>query len=65
MGLRRDMVRTAERKHRFWQRVERERALASEQPSEHIQEYVRVVGTERKHFQHLAKINQLRRQKSN
>ena len=62
MGLRRDMVRTAERKHRYWQRVERERAFGSELPNEHTQEYARAIAAERKHYQHLAKINLLRRQ---
>ena len=62
MGLRRDMVRTAERKHRYWQRVVRERALDNEHPADHAQEYARIVQTERAHYQHLAKLNLLRRQ---
>jgi hypothetical protein len=64
MGLRRDMIRTLERRQRFWQRVERERALQSGQPQDHAQEYSRVISSEQSHFQHIAKINQLRRQSS-
>ncbi|WP_025897489.1 hypothetical protein [Sneathiella glossodoripedis] len=64
MGLRRDMIRTIERRQKYWERVRREQALQSEQPTDHAKEYSRVVAGEQAHYEHLAKINQLRRQSS-
>ncbi len=61
MGMSRDMVRTAERKQRFWQRIQRERALSGEQFTDHAHEYARILDNKRTHFRHLAKINQMKR----
>ncbi len=64
MGMSRDMVRTAERKQRFWQRIQRERALVGEQFIDHANEYARILNNKRTHFSHIAKINEMKRNAS-
>jgi len=61
MGMSRDMVRAAERKQRFWQRIQRERALVGEQFIDHANEYARILDNKRTHFRHISKINEMKK----
>ncbi|WP_169566807.1 hypothetical protein [Sneathiella limimaris] len=61
MGLSRDMARTADRKHRYWQRVEKERAMSNDHGSDHSREFTQIIQSEKEHYKYLSKIHQLRR----